>query len=343
VNEDIAYKLTEELKKIFFSRGMVDENMMTKLLTSTIEGMGVKIRPMKLNPGTRKVIALIGSSGVGKTTTAAKIAAAWKFQNKKEVALIKLDDQRIGSLDQIKIYAKIIGIPLIFVSDKKELKEAIHKLKHKDLVIIDTPGLNCNSDREIEKVYGYFANMKMVQTQLLLNATTKEKDFIHIAEKLNTLGIKRLIFTKIDESRTYGNILNHLVRTKIPVSYFSFGHEIPEGIEDASMERLLRLLLKGERADTRERDVIGDREIMTSRENRQKFTKNYFVANQNSDVFHKPGCKWTRMIKEDNVVVFKDVSEAEAKRFKPCRYCTPKTEIKYDRPNYKIRQRRIAV
>ena len=342
VNENTGYKLTKELKKILPSKGMIDEKMIMEALVSTINDMGVEFRPIKINQGSRKVIALIGPSGVGKTTTAAKLAAVWKFQKKRNVALIILDEHRIGAVDQIKIYSKIIGVPVEIASDKNELRKAIKKLKNKDFVIIDTPGLNCRNDLELEKFYKYFEKMKIIETHLLLSATTKEKDFIDISERSNKLAINRLIFTKIDESSTHGNILSHLIRTKIPVSCFTCGQEIPESIEDASMDRLLSLIIKGGKEKRREIDFNKKIKTMCKEENRENDIKEYFVANQNSEFFHKPGCKWTRMIKEDNIVVFKSVSEAEEKRFKPCRYCKPKPEIKYEYLQYDMRKRSIA-
>ena len=342
VDKNTAYKLTEELKKILLSRGIIDEKITMELLASNINDMGAEFRPIKINQGSRKVIALIGSAGVGKTTTAAKLAAVWKFQEKKDVALIKLDDHRIGSMDQIKIYAKIVGVPVEIVSGKNGIKEAIKKFKHKELVIIDTPGLNCKNDTELEKIFKYFANIKPVEVHLLLSATTKDNDFINLSERLNKFEINKLIFTKIDESSTHGNILNHLIRTKIPASCFTLGQEIPESIEDASMERLLRLIIQSGREEKFTIDFVEKKEFMNNAVSRENDTKEYFVANQNSDVFHKPGCKWTRMIKENNIVVFKSVPEAEAKRFKPCRYCTPKAEIKYEYSKYDLRKRRIA-
>ncbi|MEA3437879.1 MAG: Ada metal-binding domain-containing protein, partial [Thermodesulfobacteriota bacterium] len=329
VNEDVAYKLTEALKKILPSKGVIDEKMMMETLVATINDMGVEFRPIKIDQGSRKAIALIGPAGVGKTTTAAKLAAVWKFQKKRDVALIVMDDHRIGAVDQIKIYSKIIGVPVEIASDKNELREAINKLKNKDLVIIDTPGLSRRNDLELEKFCKYFEKKK-IETHLLLSATTKEKDFIDISERLNNIEINRLIFTKVDESSTHGNILSHLIRTRIPVSCFTCGQDIPESIEDASMDRLLSLILKGGKEKRREIDFVKKIKTMCNEDNRENDIKEYFVANQNSEFFHKPGCKWTRMIKEDSIVVFKSVSEAEQKRFKPCRYCNPKSEIKYE-------------
>lgn len=342
VNEDVAYKLTEELKKIFLAKDLIDEKKMMEILAFTINDMGAEFRPIKIKQGSRKVIALIGPAGVGKTTTAAKVAAVWKFQKKRDVAMIQLDNHRIGGVDQIKAFSKIMGVPVEIISDKNGLKEAIKKFKHKELVIIDTPGVNCKNDMEVEKFYKYFEKIKIIETHLLLSATTKEKDFINITERFNKFEIDRLIFTKIDESSTHGNILSHLIRTRIPVSCFTCGHQIPESIEDASLERLLSLIIRGGKEKRRGIDFVKNIETMSNKENKENYNKEYFVANQNSDVFHKPGCKWTRMIKEDNIVVFKSISEAEAKRFKPCRYCTPKPEMEYEYPKYDMRKRKIA-
>ncbi|MBW2563574.1 MAG: hypothetical protein JRE29_05995, partial [Deltaproteobacteria bacterium] len=276
INEDIAYKLTEELKKILRSEGMIDDKMIMETLVATINDMGVEFRPIKINQGSRKVIALIGPAGVGKTTTAAKLAAVWKFQKKRDVALIVMDDHRIGAVDQVKIYSKIMDVLVEIVSDKNELREAIKKLKHKDLVIIDTPSLNSRNDQELEKFYKYFEKIKIIETHLLLSATTKEKDFIDISERLNKFEIDRLIFTKIDESSTHGNLLSHLIRTRIPVSCFTCGQEIPESIEDASMDRLLSLIIKGEKEKKREIDFVKKIKTMCNEDNRENYIKEYF-------------------------------------------------------------------
>ena len=342
VNKDAAHRLTEEMKKVLWSMGEIDEEIMMKTLVSSINDMGVKISPIQLNKGNRKVIALIGYAGVGKTMTAAKLAAVWKFQKKKDVALIIIDDNSIGAVDKINILSKVIGVTIEIVSGKSELKEAVRKLKHKDLVIIDTPSLKCRNSLELERFNKYFEKIKNIETHLLLSATTKEKDYIDISERLNKFEINRLIFTKIDESSTHGNILSHLIRTKIPVSYFTCGQEIPESLEDASIDRLLSLILRSGKEKGLGIDFASGKEIMCSEETIKSDSKEYFVANQNSDVFHKPGCKWTRMIKEGNIVVFKSVSEAEEKRFKPCRYCKPKTEMKYEYLKYDMKKRRIA-
>ena len=342
INEDIADRLTKELKEILPSKGIMDEIMVQEALDSIISGMGVRFDPIKINLGSRKVIALIGPSGAGKTTTAVKLSTTWKFEKKRDVAMVIMDGHRIGAVDQMKTYSRIIGVPVVIVSGKSELREAIKKLRQKDLVIIDTPGLNWQNDLQLEKFYKCFEKMKKIETHLVLSATTKEKDYINIAKKLSKFEINRLIFTKIDESSTHGNILSHLVRTKIPVSCFTCGQEIPESIEEASMDRLLGLIIKNTKEKRYGIECVKKIETLGHEENKAIDIEQYFVANQNSDVFHRPGCKWTRMIKQDNIVVFKSVAEAEEKRFKPCRYCRPKPEVEYEYLQYGMSKRKIA-
>ena len=162
---------------------------------------------------------------------------------KKKIGLITLDDKRIGAIAQLEVYARILGVQMEVASSKEEVKTSLKKLKRKDIILIDTPGISQKDTRQLGELKDLLDNVRPVEIHLLLSAVTKEKDFIRILEKFRVMPIDSLIFTKLDESSEYGELLNQLIRTKIPVSYFTNGPQVPEDIEVAALEKLVDLIL----------------------------------------------------------------------------------------------------
>lgn len=242
--EDLAWELIGELNKIVTPQVFIEKKEIMSCLASILREMGISTKKIKIQHGIQKIVALLGPSGVGKTTTLAKLAAAsHSMQKKKRMALITLDNYRVAAIEQVKVYARIIGIPIEVASSNKELKRALKKLKDYDFILIDTPGLCQNDGYRIKWLKGLFDRIHPpVETHLLLSASTKDKDLRDILERVKIIPISRLIFTKLDESSTYGNILNQLARTKIPASYFTNGQQVPENIAPASINKLLGLI-----------------------------------------------------------------------------------------------------
>ena len=204
-------------------------------------------------------------------------------------------------MEQLKTYAQIIGIPLETAVNFAELKRSIKKYKDKELIIIDTPGINPHNQRLIQDLKGYFAKLSDLQTHLVLSATTKEKDLIAITEAFKVMNIHRLLFTKIDESSTYGNMVNLLIRTNIPLSFLCSGQKVPDDIEAGSTEKLVNLLFKAPGHNSQQ--SAGSFHIPDSQAvdlDNSPAIRVYFVANQNSEVYHCSDCKWSKKIKSDN-------------------------------------------
>ena len=242
VKENIALDLIKELDAVVSSNKLFRPEAIRPSLIENLEKMGAATRSIKIARGKQKIIALIGPTGVGKTTTLAKLAAIGGL-TKKKIGLITLDDKRIGAIAQLEVYARILGVQMEVASSKEEVKTSLKKLKRKDIILIDTPGISQKDTRQLGELKDLLDNVRPVEIHLLLSAVTKEKDFIRILEKFRVMPIDSLIFTKLDESSEYGDLLNQLIRTKIPVSYFTNGPQVPEDIEVAALEKLVDLIL----------------------------------------------------------------------------------------------------
>ena len=246
IDRNIASELIEQIKRAPAPIENLEGENLRSQLTTILEELGVMVDGNVFAVGNPRIAAFIGGTGVGKTTTIVKLAALQSRHYKRRVGLITLDNYGIAAVEQLKTYAQIIGIPLETAVNMAELKRGIKKYKDKDLIIIDTPGINPHNKRLIQNLKGYFAKLSDLQTHLVLSATTKEKDLIAIMDAFKKMNIHRLLFTKIDESYTYGNIVNLLVRTNIPLSFLSYGRKVPDDIEAGSTEKLVDLLFKSQ-------------------------------------------------------------------------------------------------
>ena len=194
---------------------------------------------------TKKYINVLGPTGVGKTTTIAKIAARAILEKKKKVGFITTDTYRIAAIEQLKTYAGLLQSPLEIVYNEKDLQEAMVKFEHLDIVFIDTAGRNFKETkfvRDLEKLIEFEVN---TETFLVLSSTSKQKDMEMIIEQFSEFPIDKFIFTKIDETNTIGSIINLMVKYNKGLAYYTDGQEVPEDIMEASLEELLKLFLKG--------------------------------------------------------------------------------------------------
>lgn len=191
-----------------------------------------------------RVITLLGPTGVGKTTTLAKIAGTEKINHPdKKIGLITLDTFRIAAVQQLQEYARIIKVPIRVVSDVKQMQNAIHEFRSKDLVLIDTAGRSQRDEIQMSELRDILTEFPSFSNQLVLSSTTKDEDLTEITKRFSTIPLSGVIFTKLDESTSYGSVFNHAIRFKLPMSFLTTGQNVPDDIEKASRERLIDLLL----------------------------------------------------------------------------------------------------
>jgi len=190
-------------------------------------------------------VFFVGPTGVGKTTTIAKIASYFTLNLGKKVALITADTYRIAAVEQLRTYANILDIPIKVVYTKGELKEAIKAFKEKDLILIDTAGRSHKNEAHQEELSELLEVIQEKQVFLVLSVATKYKDLAHITDVYSMMTHYKIIFTKLDETSCYGNILNIKLKTNAPLSYITFGQNVPDDISDMNPHEIARQILGG--------------------------------------------------------------------------------------------------
>ena len=213
-------------------------------LTSYLEEALQYSEGIQLNRHGVRIVALIGATGVGKTTTLAKIAARFVLERGVSAALITADTYRISAVEQLKTYSDIIGLPLEIVYTPGELSKAIRKYRNKDLILIDTAGRSQHNDFQMKELQEFLGVNSHIEKHLVMSATTKQKDAEEILEKFSVCEPSRLIFTKTDETSSIGIILNLLYEKKLALSYLTNGQSVPDDIIPATADMLAGLLLR---------------------------------------------------------------------------------------------------
>ena len=192
-----------------------------------------------------KFIFFLGSTGVGKTTTIAKIASKLKLEKHAKIALVTADTYRIAAVEQLKTYANILSVPLEVIYSPQELGDNLEKLKQYDVCLIDTAGRSHRSKEQMEDIRALLEQIPVNERQvyLVLNAGTKYSDLQKIASVYSVLTDFSLIFTKLDETSSAGIMLNMRVKTNCPLSYVTWGQNVPEDIGEMDPQRVAKKLL----------------------------------------------------------------------------------------------------
>ncbi|OBR94961.1 flagellar biosynthesis protein FlhF [Clostridium ragsdalei P11] len=189
------------------------------------------------------IVVLVGPTGVGKTTTIAKLAGRLSLIEKKKVGLITIDTYRIGAVEQLKTYADIMNIPFQVVFTIKDMGKAIENMSDCDVILIDTTGRSSKNKMQISELRAFIDKVNTDNIHLVISCTTKNRDIDVIVEGYKELNYNNVIITKLDETSTYGSILNILQAAKKPISFVTTGQNVPEDIKVMNTEELVKLVL----------------------------------------------------------------------------------------------------
>lgn len=246
VDPKYADVVLDEIEKIL-KPNMPMEHILSNVYQRMILRFGKPecIEPAKNGP---KVIFFVGTTGVGKTTTIAKIASKFVVEEKKKLALLTADTYRIAASEQLRTYANILEVPFRVIYTPAEIGDAINDFANYDYILVDTAGHSQNNEKQRDDMADfvkYAQGLAEQEIYLVVSATTKYKDLKSIADKYKKMFDYKLIFTKLDETSEYGNLLNMKIYTGAPMSYITCGQNVPEDIETFNAQSTVKKLLGG--------------------------------------------------------------------------------------------------
>jgi flagellar biosynthesis protein FlhF len=242
VKSDLAHSI---VKKINGNAECGDKKLIIKKLTDIFSDEFPVSGPLRLKKDGPLVVAFVGPTGSGKTTTIAKLAAHCAINKNKRVSIIAADTYRIAAIEQIKIFADIVKVHLEVVFSPDEVSDALNSCKNSDIILVDTAGRSQKNDQHLQELKDLMCELHPDEIHLVLGATTKYSDLKNTIEKFSIVKVNRLLFTKIDETLRLGNVFSVANDFRIPVSYLTFGQSVPDDIEPAQCSRIVENLMEG--------------------------------------------------------------------------------------------------
>jgi flagellar biosynthesis protein FlhF len=241
ISADAAADLVRSIK----NENETPDAQIEKKFVQVLSGHFPVSGPLKHKENGPLKVAFTGPTGSGKTTTLAKLASHCRLEKNFSVSIITADTYRIAAIEQIRTFADILGIGLQVVFSPDEIPAALKACENDRIVFIDTAGRSQKNTAHMREIEDLLAAIKPDETHLVLSATTKNSDLNDIIRRYKNCGINRLVFTKLDETTSLGNIYNVVSRSGIPVSYFTTGQSVPDDIELAQPGRFVQRLWEG--------------------------------------------------------------------------------------------------
>jgi flagellar biosynthesis protein FlhF len=243
LNEDLARELVERVRTETEGSHLDDLLMVKARLARMIESEVRVAGPIHIMSGRCRLVALVGPTGVGKTTTIAKLAANYRLKEKRRVGLITVDTYRIAAVEQLRTYADIIDLPMQVVSTPREMREAVARMDNLDLILLDTAGRSPKDEVRIQELRAFLTEADADEVHLVLSSVASARVLEQTAERFAAVGTTSLILTKLDEATSLGNILPLIRTSQLPLSYLTNGQNVPDDIEIAEPMRVSRLIL----------------------------------------------------------------------------------------------------
>lgn len=237
--------ITLILKQLKENKKFLDKNNVGSYVLSSIGALIPTINFEVNDKSKTKIVALVGPTGVGKTTSIAKLAVISKILHNLDIGLISIDTYRLGALDQLRIFSEVSNIEMLVAYEEEEMPKLLNSFKKKDIVFIDTIGRSQNNPESLNKSKQFLDSIDVDEITLVLSATNSTKNLMSVAEKFKIFNYNSLLFTKIDEAVSYGNILNVASSMNVPTMFLTNGQVIPDDIISADPGMMAKLIYTG--------------------------------------------------------------------------------------------------
>ncbi len=243
INIETSRTIASFLRESLTEQELCDSTYVTGAIIESIQNL-IEVDPPQFdNRNTQHRIAFVGPTGVGKTTTLAKVAASYLSNYSNSIALITIDTYRIAAVEQLKVYGEIMHLPVDVVISPDQLEKALAKHQDKELILIDTAGRSPKDNLCIDELAGFLRPDHNIEKHLVLSASTRENELISSIEQFERLGIDHTIFSKVDECSSLGVLLNIQVQNSNPLSYITNGQRVPEDLLDISPRIVAELIM----------------------------------------------------------------------------------------------------
>lgn len=244
VDEDFARSLIETIEQHSTPVELSDARLVRQK-TADVLASRIRTTPeISAHTSRRNVVALIGPTGVGKTTTVAKLAANLRLRDKKQVGLITVDTYRIAAVDQLRAYADIIDLPMEVVTTPREMRDAVAKLSDMDVVLVDTAGRSPRDEIQIQELKAMLNEAQADEVQLVLSSVSPSRQLVRLVEHFRIVNPTSILLTKLDEAIEYGHLLPVVCESGLPISYTTHGQNVPDDIQPANPEHMVERILE---------------------------------------------------------------------------------------------------
>lgn len=242
VDSEIVFQLMQGVMEAFPDIALIEDEQVTEMIREQLLAY-LNDAPQSQMDESKRIIHFVGPTGVGKTTTIAKLAAEYMLKRRKKIGFITSDTYRIAAVEQLRTYASILNIPLEVVSSINDLRKALDRLKDCDMVFMDTAGRNYRNELYVSELNNLLMQNGDSETVLVLSLTSKYSDMVAITENFKQMKLNKVIFTKLDETHAYGAIINLIHRFGLSLSYITNGQNVPEDILLAEADQVANLIL----------------------------------------------------------------------------------------------------
>ena len=243
VDDRYARELVEELHRNSTPSELADfEAVRTKVANLLVQRIATTPQ-IQSHQSARRVVALVGPTGVGKTTTIAKLAANLRLRDERRVGLITVDTYRIAAVDQLRAYADIIDLPMEVVTTPREMRAAVMKLADLDIVLIDTAGRSPNDEIQIQELKAMLSEARADEVHLVLSTVGQGRHLARLVEHFRTVCPTAVLLTKLDEAMSLGHLLPLMCDQRLPISYTTHGQNVPDDIQTADPVKLVDAVL----------------------------------------------------------------------------------------------------